>query len=1057
MIKRILFTLMSMLCIVMSANANITISPDVIESSIKQYFPKQEDSASALATFNANLENDGSISAAAIWKVCMAGSLNLDDDNQKVECRKFKTALEKGSNIKFFEVCKKDKGKSGGTEYCIDDVFNNSLYGGTQVDLTSAILLAKEYARVQHGDDSLICENKVYKRTPKSILARASDDYAIVCTSQNHKSYYDFWFDHIGESDTSAIFDSIGVAMCKIFNVPSKDGFLQCHSRTPEQYKNGNWQCPPISCQTDKNKCAQINQSLAKFGYMSLYDHDTCEIYFNSANKDEQLKTAFGINNFKFCKGIQIQNTPSLENYLQEYVAKFAGVDASEVKCNAGHRVYTGTGCSGDGHDDVKTCYVKGQQIDFVFDDINEWKDVHYLAGIQGMECIVHAGGTFDGKHCLRLTKDQCDALPHENLGTCSGCDNVEWDPVNNICKLKNAEYANDFDKAVKVAQLAGSVLLAVYGGWVAFTAVKAGSVAVVIPVVLAVTNAGGSILEFVGTLKLKGIATEFIKQSNSCENSSCADSLVKPWLERLSNIKGELEPAEYGAVNEELARLLDLTSNKFRKDIAKRVILNSPDLLEANSKGFFNPDSWEPEQVMRAIGIGLQLLSTIGSWGYDWWVEHKAAANDKMIDKMRENVKDGYEQLSDPEREALRKQLANQKPIDVNNGKQVEIPKAELESPFYGYEVKYARTGEDGFSGDLQVWREGMQAQPMFDVPSQYDEINKLETFIKNDGGTLASFMDDQANIVYTFVTDNPDEYAKYLKDHGIPAQTHQFSDNSKTVFMISEERLAIKFPEQATESPVVETIMQKAGDINFATTDTLAERQKIAKALSGAINEDKAQEYADDVYNTFIDIIASDPNVKAHQIMNFDTLSDAEKTDLANSIFSEYAKRKGMPEVPIVLDRDLSSSGVFTHLDKPIKLNPDKLRNAPDFLDALAHEGAGHAANEAGVGFLNARQLKLSQAETGVSYGLNRADAAFDDFYADLVQKVNTTGVEASQQEWAQLKELANKADDARAAYESHIDEIGAWKISDKFKAAGQEGLENDILDKVIEKGYK
>ena len=114
---------------------------------------------------------------------------------------------------------------------------------------------------------------------------------------------------------------------------------------------------------------------MAKFGYSAVYKDNKCEINFNSINDKSELKTAYGIDNFVFCHGIQVANAPNVETYLKQYVAERAGVSASSVKCDSGFNTYTGKGCARNGitdfKDDIKTCHVGNNQIDFVFDDIN--------------------------------------------------------------------------------------------------------------------------------------------------------------------------------------------------------------------------------------------------------------------------------------------------------------------------------------------------------------------------------------------------------------------------------------------------------------------------------------------------------------------------------------------------------------------------------------------------------------------------------------------------------------------------------------------------------------
>ena len=188
-------------------------------------------------------------------------------------------------------------------------------------------------------------------------------------------AYYEFVFDDLEDPKDKTIQDSIQNAICRMYDAkPTTSGCTGGGTNV-----SGTTTCWSASCAADSAKCAKINQSMAKFGYSAIYKDNKCEINFNSINDKSELKTAYGIDNFVFCHGIQVTNAPNVETYLKQYVAERAGVSAASVKCNSGFNTYTGDGCTRNGindiKDDIKTCRVGDNQIDFVYDDIHEkWK-----------------------------------------------------------------------------------------------------------------------------------------------------------------------------------------------------------------------------------------------------------------------------------------------------------------------------------------------------------------------------------------------------------------------------------------------------------------------------------------------------------------------------------------------------------------------------------------------------------------------------------------------------------------------------------------------------------
>ncbi len=598
--KKIALTLLS-LFLITPCLANIHINPSTVEFVIKEFVPIDK-IISVVSEYNNQLKqsNGTGISAQNLWNICAIAGWDIKQPSGKSQCQKFVKALVKNASIKFYHACDKDyKGKTG--YICVDDFFTNKIYGGTQVNLTPGQTLAKEYARLKHSDSMVQCEANFNK----SIL-----DYRLMCTSHNQNIHYEFVFDDLEEPKDQTIKNSIQNAICRMYDAkPTTAGCAGGGTNV-----SGTTTCWSASCAADNAKCVKINQSMAKFGYGATYKDNKCEINFDTVSKREDLKTAYGIDNFVFCYGIQVTNAPNVETYLKQYVAERAGVSTSSVVCDSGFNTYTGTGCAQNGitdfKDDIKTCRVGNNQIDFVFDDINEkWKKI-VEGGTQGISCIV-TGGTYSGKRCIGLGEQQCNVLRQSNLTQCPECKAAKWDPDTESCILPSSASVQNLQRGINIALITGGAVVGV-----ALTVATAGTIgAPVMAIVLTGIETIGAGVEISSQLKINGITDDFLVESNKCKSASCAEKLIKQNLQRLSNFANDMQTSERNATDKELARLIDLLPVDSQLLID---IIGGDSLTDANQKSLFDIDSWEQEQIWRAVGIALQMTSVftaVGKW----------------------------------------------------------------------------------------------------------------------------------------------------------------------------------------------------------------------------------------------------------------------------------------------------------------------------------------------------------------------------------------------------------------------------------------------------------
>lgn len=634
--KKIALTLLS-LFLITPCLANIHINPSTVESVVKEFVPTDK-VVSVISEYNNQLKqsNGTGIAAQKLWNICAIAGWDIKQPSGKSQCQKFVNTMVSRASIKFYHACaKENKGKAG--YICVDDFFTNKVYGGTQVNLTPGQTLAREYARLKHNDSTVQCKNKF---DPGTL------DDTLMCTSHNKNVYYEFVFDDLEEPKDQIIKNSIQNAICRMYDAkPTTAGCAGGGTNV-----SGTATCWDASCAADSAKCEKINQSMAKFGYIAEYRNGKCEINFNTVTKQEDLKTAYGIDNFVFCHDIQVANAPNIETYLKQYVAERAGVSESSVKCDSGFNTYTGTGCTRNGitdlKDDIKTCRVGNNQIDFVFDDINEkWKKT-VEGGVQGMSCVV-SGGTYSGERCIGLGEQQCNILRQSNLKECPECKAAKWDKETQSCLLPSSKSAQNLQKGINITLIAGGAIagvvitVATFGGFAA-TAAAAGAVATgtataaqTTAIVFTSLETIGAGIEITSQLIINGIADDFLVESNKCKNATCAKEMLSQNLQRVANYANDMTAAEADAVDSEMARLANLIPDD--DEIWATILVNGTDMAD-NKLGFFDTDSWEPEQVWRAVGIGLQLASLIT--GITKWAISKSSRIAKSTAAIKTKLK---------------------------------------------------------------------------------------------------------------------------------------------------------------------------------------------------------------------------------------------------------------------------------------------------------------------------------------------------------------------------------------------------------------------------------
>ena len=939
--KKIALTLLS-LFLITPCLANIHINPSTVESVVKEFVPADK-MVSVISEYNNQLKqsNGTGISAQALWDICAIAGWDIKQPSGKSQCQKFVNTMVSRASIKFYHACaKENKGKAG--YICVDDFFTNKIYGGTQVNLTPGQTLAREYARLKHNDSTVQCKNKF---DPGTL------DDTLMCTSHNQNAYYEFVFDDLEEPKDQIIKNSIQNAICRMYDAkPTTAGCAGGGTNV-----SGTATCWGASCAADSAKCAKINQSMAKFGYSAVYKDNKCEINFNSINDKSELKTAYGIDNFVFCHGIQVANTPNVETYLKQYVAERAGVSASSVKCDSGFNTYTGDGCARNGitdfKDDIKTCRVGNNQIDFVFDDINEkWKKT-VEGGVQGMSCVV-SGGTFSGKRCIGLGEQQCTILRQSNLKECPECKAAKWDKETQSCLLPSSKSAQNLQKGVNIGLIVGGavvgVVITVATVGTATAAVAGTAAATKAAIVFTGIETVGAGIELTSQLKINGIADDFLVESNKCKNATCAKEMLSQNLQRMANYANDMTAAEADAVDSEMARLANLIPDD--DEIWATMLVNGTDMSD-NKLGFFDTDSWEPEQVWRAVGIGLQLTSLIT--GITKWAISKSSRIAKSTAAIKQKFTRAIQSIDNvPENTlttaqmAVKRQLPNKTKAIANANKLDIIDPSKL-------------TGDDIIYYDL--WKKYAPRNQSFDdfkAMGTLDEIQEMsKSWISWEDIEYRNKLVEQRS---EFLLANKEAMNLFQSTRSFDAVAEQYPYFAN-ILRQERELYARGVPEVAdgfagsysTFNPELSKFVRQRQDFTSMQDKIKTTEEIYQRFLNQSVVDEVASLRAEQIDN----LINSNPTYKQYKD-RFYVLTPEEKQKFATDLIRDIEKLNGVDgslSTKVLQDDNLpkgvgaiyrpTSDKNWQYLNSETHMDFHKEQNYESFIEDLSHEVGGHA----------------------------------------------------------------------------------------------------------------
>ena len=649
MIKRFLFLGCMLFCAV-SVNAETYLKVndiDLLKQVIATHFPDEEVQADVFDEYRDALADNGGdgLTADDMWGVCKAGGLRIKKSADKEKCLEFVKDLTNLTAV-YYQVCGADKDKSGIVARCVDTVFDaESGDKNIQVTMRDAINLAKVHAKKQYND-TIECLNMA--RT------ESNDDFIVCKSTLTPNVYYEYRFSDAKESKDVTVTQGVEAGICAIYGLDyTAAGTINSGSVSAGVVTSvTSW---PSYCQTkDTSICAKVNVTAKEFGYeVDNYDAG-CKFLNANIYDAKDIINEYGnppIDNWVFSQGvknIELYADADLDETIKNYVvAKIAPTTLTSFSCNKTHNRFIRSGTQ---RDDVLTCQINGKRVDFVFDDLTQFRGFlgkkKIAASKQAIECMT-ADGVYDGKNCTAVGKDICDKLAASNDENCPECRNIKWDEENKMCVLGSAKNAANWGKAQKIGAVAGAAVVAVVATVASGGTAAPGAWAIVMTVADVAVVAGATVQVTSEAVMTFGIFDPFVKKANLCiqnKDAVCAEEVLINELNRMQSYSKEFTSQEATSLDEIFVQLIGMLPDDSRfwtdffgnPDFFDCTVPSDPTTCVVKENARF----W---QVARTVGNAamiaggfLKMFATVGSQLRNTQNAVRARVVDNMNNKSR-------------------------------------------------------------------------------------------------------------------------------------------------------------------------------------------------------------------------------------------------------------------------------------------------------------------------------------------------------------------------------------------------------------------------------------
>lgn len=496
--------------------------------------------------------------------VCNATRDEVDNAKARILDRQDKQI----ANLKYYDVCRDYKGKTGKQEYCIDKLFSQ-----IDVGLNEASGLAQLYA-TEKNCHTIYCDPSHNKKT--------IDDY-FNCSTLDKSVYYTFKFDDTVESDDAKKFKNTVRGISLIYG--------------------GKWNGYNIS-----GKCTQdLKNAATKFGMKTYEQYGLCVFEYgiktDNANLGSVLHTIEGIDNYVFYHEIQLRGSTRLRDNLKQYI-KDQGFVVTGFDCDNSYGRIKKRFIEGD--DETLTCRLSGtkngnryinQPIDFVFDDLSESKKITREKGESGVACII-SGGAYANKNCHGLDQNQCAQVNAKLKAENPKSSGTKWQ--NGQCVLIDVKEQNMLENGIQI----GLSVIALAD----CATVIVGNAQGVMGCTLAVVEIGGLATELTTGAAMQERANEFIKIAVACNSRSCAKNTLKTMAGKAITVQDALKSASTAhQIDVQLARLVEYLEPE---DLQSEVSANDWNDIVRQLGGDPNDTAGVALKVANKIGFVAQFAS---------------------------------------------------------------------------------------------------------------------------------------------------------------------------------------------------------------------------------------------------------------------------------------------------------------------------------------------------------------------------------------------------------------------------------------------------------------
>lgn len=958
MIKKIFAIFLSLFCATSAfadSEKEVFIYPDVLEHVLKDAFAGREQEMSAFGqAFNQHLTETGMINQSGLRAACNAAGWNSEMCGRVVDILL----------TRFYSVC--DKGVSVKSGECVQ------LFNSATVRIPEGVALAKEYLLKNYGIKA-VCSSDI--RGTRYLKCSSVDNF--------HK--FEFNFGNLDTTEDNSILHSVLNAVGQIHGVQTLTGISDISAIT----KDGDDGFAAYNV-SDYKKCSEINNTLQKMGYESkiVKNSKAKQNYTdwvsakyglgiqakpllkqqNLPHPDDvsdnlctvsgivrttgELRTAYGIDNYVFANGVYAQMDMSIEAFVKKYLNEYMGkknivLESFSCDYSTGHIMYKGE------RDEVLTCYVNSQPVDFVFPDLSEWKRKFRRAGKQAMDCIIE-GGEYTGKRCMHLDEDACLKLRAANIESCPECRLVEWDPENEICTLPDGAAATRHEKSLNIALMVGGTLLS------AVVSFGTGDS----PAIVVVETVGG-VIEMIAQYKINGMADDFFVESNKCQDAVCAESLIKEHLVHLARIENELTKTEALRIDSEMARLAEIipTESEFYRIIAEQGLSG------------FDDGGYNAAEVWRAVGIAMQFAGVTSS--ITGWIIKKTGYLEKTLDRTSKILLNSaktaeknivkVDKLDDVGKEwynlwqeyASKNQTLEQFKAMTNGNldemkqmakdwiprsKRVTIIKAQIDKQLDDItaEVQRRSTTFENLMDKYNI--DALPADPneLAQLYKQHPDLEQAFKTLEYARAQEIKLQDAKINYIWgtNYSTFDP-EFSRTMESQIKIDKLKKEREDLMSESWIEADGTPEIVEKKVKNSQRIDEIDKEIEELkkSVPTQWEVAEKHQLQNL--GNITSERAKQ--------FEEIIKNNPEIQSKLDEKvWARLSDQERVDVAQKIMDEYAAKTGTPRAVVGLDYNTEWGGYHTFGTNKIQLNPTaQFQTADGMLEVLSHEH-GHLIDD-------------------------------------------------------------------------------------------------------------